>query len=124
MEAWSRKLAVVRAHPGGLGKQSYLQYTWQTHEFGQCCFEVADWRDHQIVTRNKACRNSTSTNMVQDKVTDDDIVSILDCVDENLSEVEPSDSDDEICDNQESDHRRGLSDSEQSHRQVDPVASG
>jgi hypothetical protein len=52
--------------------------------------------------------------MVQNKVTnDDDIVTIFDCVDDNFSEVESSDSDNEIGDNQESDHKSGTSDSEQ-----------
>jgi hypothetical protein len=45
--------------------------------------------------------------MVQNKVTsDDDIVSILDCRDENLSEVESDDSDNEIGNNKESNHIR------------------
>jgi hypothetical protein len=45
---------------------------------------------------------------VQNEATgEDDIVSVLACVDENLSEVESSDSDNEIGDNQESDHKRG-----------------
>jgi hypothetical protein len=40
---------------------------------------------------------------------------ILNCIDENISEVEPSDTgddDNEICDKQESDHRCGTPDSE------------
>jgi hypothetical protein len=37
--------------------------------------------------------------MLQNKmINDDDIVSVLDCVDENLSEVESNNSDDEIGD--------------------------
>jgi hypothetical protein len=51
-------------------------------------------------------------------------VSILDCVDENISEVESSDSDNEICGNQESGHKSGTSDSEQSDRQAAPAVSG
>jgi hypothetical protein len=44
--------------------------------------------------------------MAQNKVTsDDDIVSILDCMDENLSEVDSSDSDNEIGDNKKSDRK-------------------
>jgi hypothetical protein len=44
--------------------------------------------------------------MAQNKATtDDDILSVLNCVDENLSEVESSDNDNEIGDNQESDHK-------------------
>jgi hypothetical protein len=42
----------------------------------------------------------------------------------NLSEIECNDSDDEIGDNQESDHSSGISDSEQSDRQAGPVVSG
>jgi hypothetical protein len=46
--------------------------------------------------------------MAQNKVTNDDnIVSVLDCVDENLSEVESSNSHNEICNNQEYDHESG-----------------
>jgi hypothetical protein len=40
----------------------------------------------------------------------DDIVLILDCVDENLSETESNNSDNEISDNQTSDHISGTSD--------------
>jgi hypothetical protein len=58
--------------------------------------------------------------MVQNKV----IASILECVDENISEVESSDNDNEIGDNQESDHRSGTSDSNQGDGQAVPVASG
>jgi hypothetical protein len=39
-------------------------------------------------------------------------VSILDCVDENLSEVESSNSGNEIGDNQESDCKSSISDGE------------
>jgi hypothetical protein len=59
--------------------------------------------------------------MAQNKRNSDDIVKILDCVDENLSEVESGDSDNEIDDNQESDHKSSTSDSD---RQVAPVVSG
>jgi hypothetical protein len=49
-------------------------------------------------------------NVVQSKVSsDDDILSILDYMDENLSEVESSDSDNETSDNQESEHKNGTS---------------
>jgi hypothetical protein len=47
------------------------------------------------------------------------IVSLLDCVDENLSEAESSDSD-----NKESDHKTGTADSEQSNREGTPAVSG
>jgi hypothetical protein len=50
-------------------------------------------------------------------------VSILDCVDENLLEVQSSDGDNEIF-NRESDSRSGISESEQSDGQVAPVVSG
>jgi hypothetical protein len=43
-------------------------------------------------------------------------VSVLDCVDENFSEVESSDSGDKIDENQESDHKSGASVSQQSDR--------
>jgi hypothetical protein len=44
--------------------------------------------------------------MTQNKATsDDDIVSVLHCVDESLSGVESSDSDNEICGNQELNHK-------------------
>jgi hypothetical protein len=53
--------------------------------------------------------------MAQNKVTiNDNIVSFLDCMVENHSEIESSDSD----------HKSGISDSEQSDRQVAPVVSG
>jgi hypothetical protein len=56
--------------------------------------------------------------MTQNKATsDDDIVSILECVDENL---ESSDSDNETGDNQESDYKGGISNSEQSDRKAAP----
>jgi hypothetical protein len=61
---------------------------------------------------------------MQNKVISDDIVSVLDCVDDNISEVESSESDNEIGDNQECDYRSGISDSEQSDRQVAPAISG
>jgi hypothetical protein len=62
--------------------------------------------------------------MVRNKVTSaDNIVSIFDCIDENLSETESNDSN-ETGDNQESDHKGGTSDSEQSNRQATPVVSG
>jgi hypothetical protein len=53
-----------------------------------------------------------------------DILSVLDCVDENLSEVESSGSDNEIADNQESNCKSGTSDSKQSNRQVVLGVSG
>jgi hypothetical protein len=62
--------------------------------------------------------------MAQNKVTSDDIVSLLDCVDENLSEAESSDRNNEIGDNQESDCKSCTSDSEQSDSQAVPVVSG
>jgi hypothetical protein len=65
-----------------------------------------DWRDHKTATRNKARENLSSAiisllwNMMQDKlISGDSTVSILDCVDENLSELVSSDSDDKIGDN-------------------------
>jgi hypothetical protein len=55
--------------------------------------------------------------MVQNKaINDDDIVSVLDCVDENVLEVKRSDSDNKIGGNQESYHKSGISDSEQRDR--------
>jgi hypothetical protein len=57
--------------------------------------------------------------MAQNKVTsDDNIVSVLDCVNENLSAVESNHSDNEIGDNQGSDCKSGTSDSEQSDGQL------
>jgi hypothetical protein len=53
----------------------------------------------------------------EDKVISDDM-SVLDCVDENLSEVESSDSNDEIGNHQESDPRSGTSNSEQNDGEV------
>jgi hypothetical protein len=109
---------------------SIFQWTGQNRASGnmpvkhvtlcQWCFEAysTGWWDCQIKTRNKACKNLSTViipllcNMAQNKVINDDIVSILDCVDENISEVECGDSDDEIGDNQESDHKV-TSDSEQ-----------
>jgi hypothetical protein len=45
--------------------------------------------------------------MAQNRIfNDDDIVPVLDCVDENLPEVESTDSNNEIGDNQVSDHKR------------------
>jgi hypothetical protein len=80
---------------------------------------------------NKVHRKNLSTtvippvfNLAQNKVTSDDIVSVLDCVDENLSEVESGDSDSKIGDNQESDGKSGTSGSEQNDVQVAPVVSG
>jgi hypothetical protein len=74
----------------------------------QCCFEdlSADWRDHQFTYRNKAHYKNLSTavillicNTAQNKeVNDVDIVLVLDCVEENISAVECSDSDDKIGD--------------------------
>jgi hypothetical protein len=62
--------------------------------------------------------------MVQNKVTsDDDIVSILDCVHENLPDVECGDSHNEIGDNQESDCKSGTSDSEQTDEQAASVVT-
>jgi NADPH-dependent 7-cyano-7-deazaguanine reductase QueF len=53
--------------------------------------------------------------VVQSKtISDDDIVSVLDCVKENFSEVESNDSDNEIGFNQDSDRRSGTSGCEQS----------
>jgi hypothetical protein len=74
----------------------------------QCCFKInsTDWKDHQIATSNKAFKNLSSAiipllwNMIQDKLIDgDSTVSISDCVDENPSELESSDSDNKIGDN-------------------------
>jgi hypothetical protein len=48
-------------------------------------------------------------------VTSDDVMSVLDCVDENLSEVHSSDSDNEIDAYQESVHKSITSDNEQSN---------
>jgi hypothetical protein len=63
--------------------------------------------------------------MVQNEVTKDyDIVSILKCVNENLSEVESNDSDIKIGDNQESVHKSGTSKREQSDGQAAQVISG
>jgi predicted AlkP superfamily phosphohydrolase/phosphomutase len=56
--------------------------------------------------------------MVQNKVTSDDIVSVLDYVNQNILEVESGDS----SDNQKSDHKSGTLDS--SDRQAAPVVSG
>jgi hypothetical protein len=51
--------------------------------------------------------------MAQNEMTsDDDSVSVLDSVKEDLSEIESGDSDNEIGDNQVSDHVSGTSDSE------------
>jgi hypothetical protein len=61
--------------------------------------------------------------MVQNKVTSDDIASILDYVDENISEVESSNSENEIGDNKKSNCRSGK-DSKQSDRQVATAVSG
>jgi hypothetical protein len=55
---------------------------------------------------------------------DDNIVSILDCVDENLSEVESSYSGNEIGDNKKSDHKSGTSDSENGDGQATMFFSG
>jgi hypothetical protein len=85
-----------------------------------------------IFARNKVHHAKLSSsiiplvyNMVQNKMTsDDNIMSILDCVDENLSEVESSDNDNETGDNQESDRKSGTTDSEQSDWQAAPVVSG
>jgi hypothetical protein len=61
--------------------------------------------------------------VAQNKATsDDNIVSVLDFVDENLSEVKSSDSN--IGDNHELDDKSGASDSEQSDGHVIPVVSG
>jgi hypothetical protein len=50
-------------------------------------------------------------------------MTILDCMDENLrSRI--SDSDDKICDNEESGCKSDISDSEQCDRQVAPLVSG
>jgi hypothetical protein len=63
--------------------------------------------------------------MAQNKMTSDgNIVSILDYVDGNFSEVESSDSDNEIGDSQEFDCKSSTSVGEQSDRQVVPVVSG
>jgi hypothetical protein len=53
---------------------------------------------------------------------DDNIVSILECVEENLSEVEFSDSDNEIGDDEESDCKC-RSDNEQSDGQASPAVN-
>jgi hypothetical protein len=63
--------------------------------------------------------------MTQNKViNDDDSTSFLDCVDENLSEVEYNESDNESGHSQESDCKSIVSNSEQSYRQAAPVVSG
>jgi hypothetical protein len=49
--------------------------------------------------------------MVQNKAVIVDIVSFLDCVVENLSEVKSGDCDNEIDDNHKCDCKRGTSDS-------------
>jgi hypothetical protein len=62
--------------------------------------------------------------MIQNKaISVDDIVTILDCVDENLSEVKSSDCDNEIDDNHECDCKSGTSVSEQHDRQAVSVIS-
>jgi hypothetical protein len=60
--------------------------------------------------------------MALNKVTNDDsTVSVLNCVDENISEVESNNSDNETCDNQESHHRSSISDSEQNGGKAVPA---
>jgi hypothetical protein len=64
------------------------------------------------------------SSTVQNKtISVDDILSILDCVDENLSEVKSSDCGNEIDDNHECDCKNGTSDSEQHDRQAVSVTS-
>jgi hypothetical protein len=56
--------------------------------------------------------------MPQSKVTSDDsVMSVLDCVDEGLSEVEYNDMVNKIDDKQESNCRSGTSDSSHTHSQ-------
>jgi hypothetical protein len=63
--------------------------------------------------------------VAQNKVTSDgDIASSLDCVDESLSEVESSNSENEIGNNQECDRNSDTSNSEQSDGHVAPIVSG
>jgi hypothetical protein len=62
--------------------------------------------------------------MAQNKMTSDDIVAVLGCVDENLSEVEASDSDNKIGCNQESDCESGTLDSEHNDGQAATFVSG
>jgi hypothetical protein len=52
------------------------------------------------------------------------ILSVFDCMDENLIEIESSDSGIGIGGSQETDHRSGASCIEQSGQQVTPVVSG
>jgi hypothetical protein len=49
---------------------------------------------------------------------------ILDCVDENHSEVECGDSDDEIRDNQKSDYKSDIPNREQSEMKLAPAVRG
>jgi hypothetical protein len=71
-----------------------------------------------ISARNKGCHKNLPTtkipllcNLVEKKaISDDNIVSILDCVDENNSESKSRESDSEIGDNQESECKRDTSD--------------
>jgi hypothetical protein len=52
------------------------------------------------------------------------ILSVLDCVDENLSEVESSGSDNEIDVNQETARKSGTSDGEECNGKATPVIIG
>jgi hypothetical protein len=73
---------------------------------------------HSIKTFQLVC------NIVQNEATsDDDTVSILDCVGENLSEVESSNSNNEICDNQKPHCKSDASDSEQNVKEATAVVS-
>jgi hypothetical protein len=96
MEVWNHKLVAVREHSSGLGKTEQMAACLANMIVRQCCFEVnsTGWRDHQIMTRNKACINLSTAliplvrNMVQQKVINYHIMLVLDCVDENIPEVD------------------------------------
>jgi hypothetical protein len=61
---------------------------------------------HKAHLKNLSISAIPLIHMVQNKMINyENIVSVLDCVDENLSEVESSDSDNEISKNQESGHK-------------------